>query len=41
MDWLGSKLGYKNMEDWYALTLPDLENFSQGYSLVSKYGSSP
>ena len=40
MDWLGEKLGYKTMDDWYAITLEDFDN-NYGGGLSTKYSHSP
>ena len=26
MDWLGVKLGYKNLDDWYTITKEEISN---------------
>jgi len=38
-DWLGKHLGFTSMEDWYNLTLGDLEKY--GYGLLNYYNNSP
>src|SRR5689334_15714476 len=35
-DWLGTQLGYKEMEDWYKLTVGDVDSFG-GTPLLSYY----
>tara|TARA_B100001996_G_scaffold27295_1_gene20949 strand:+ start:141 stop:2144 length:2004 start_codon:yes stop_codon:yes gene_type:complete len=40
MDWLGERLGYKTMDDWYAITLEDFDN-NYGGGLSTKYSHSP
>jgi hypothetical protein len=40
LDWLGSELGYKKMDDWMNLTVDDLQS-NYGGSLLFRYGSSP
>jgi len=39
-DWLGERLGYKTMDDWYAITLEDFDN-NYGGGLSTKYSHSP
>ena len=41
MDWLGEKLGYTTMDDWYQIEQKDFSNNYGGGFLVSKYNHSP
>lgn len=38
-DWLGSELGYKEMDDWYSVTSLDVINAGGGELLQTKYHS--
>ena len=38
--WLGKKLGYKNMDDWYQITVKSI-NDNHGRTLLKKYNDSP
>ena len=40
MDWLGKELGFDKMEDWYKLTIEDI-NRNGGASLITKHKRSP
>jgi hypothetical protein len=40
MDWLGSQLGFKKMEDWYMVKKKDIRD-KGGALLLTKYGGSP
>lgn len=39
-DWLFTKLGHKRMEDWYNVTVDDIQS-NEGASLLHKYNGSP
>jgi hypothetical protein len=39
--WLGEKLTYKTMEDWYNITIQQINNNYGGSLMVLKYNSSP
>jgi len=39
--WLDEKLTYKTMEDWYNITIPQIQNNYGGSLMVLKYNSSP
>tara|TARA_Y100000389_G_C17407920_1_gene489127 strand:+ start:423 stop:1097 length:675 start_codon:yes stop_codon:yes gene_type:complete len=39
--WLGEKLGYTKMEDWYKINAKDIRNNYGGGLLATKYNSSP
>ena len=40
MDWLGNQLGFKEMDDWYGVTVKQIHE-NGGVTLLNKYGSSP
>ena len=40
MDWLGKKLKFTRLDDWYKITVRDLTR-NGGRSLLTKYGDSP
>ena len=40
MDWIGKQLGFQKMDDWYNVTLKDLQQ-NGGARLLSHYGDSP
>ena len=40
-DWLGKKLGYRTMEDWYQLTKKKIYDNYGGGLIASKYNNSP
>ncbi|MCP4659821.1 MAG: hypothetical protein GY856_30835 [bacterium] len=40
LEWLGERLGFETLEDWYRLTYDDLME-NHGHSLMLRYSSSP
>src|SRR3954468_6942458 len=40
-DWLGSKLGYKEMDDWYKITQEDIFKYGGRGLLKNYYSNSP
>ena len=40
LDWLGARLGYRRLDDWYGITYWDFER-NKGNTLVNRYHGSP
>jgi len=40
-NWLGERLGYKNMDDWYKINVKDIRDNYGGGLLADKYSDSP
>ena len=40
LDWLGSILGFQQMDDWYKITTKHLQD-NGGYQILNIYGNSP
>ena len=39
--WLGERLGYKNTDDWYQISVKDIKKYYGGGLLISQYSDSP
>jgi hypothetical protein len=40
MDWLGQRLGFTHLDDWYQMTLKDFRA-NRGAGLLTRFGDSP